>query len=359
MLMRTGVCASALEEISEQAAPPYAKIIHDTIAEFLAAHGLLVMSNPKEILDLVKLATASPTIGLGARQTWSVVIQELRKQGRIQVLDPGSPHSLAEITTSGQLCQTWTGNEAPTIAMVPDALLRQIFPATAGTVRDPSTGVVLANPSDFLESLPVQGLKTLLEESRLPLGTTRKSYWDGVLGPLAKASKEITIFDRYLFSELVRRSQLPPSPTEPNEALVWILRLMDTHGNSGLVVRLLAGTAAVPQSGNAQQPVSAQQAAQLLRSAWNRASGGAIARVEVIMGPWYQGGMPMPHDRHVRFGGNRAISVPAGFDRLKKPTIEDSAGMAWHYHWKVKAVDPLIASERILESGPSTSMVTL
>lgn len=354
MLMRMGVCAPAVEEISEHAAPPYAKIIHAAVTEFLAAHGQLVMSNQTEILDLVKLATTSPHLGLGARQAWSVVIQEMRKQGRIQVLDPGSPHSLAEITTAQQLSQTWTGNEAPVVAMVPDALLRLIFPTNAGTVRDPSSGVVLANPAEFLESVPVQGLKTLLAESRLPLGATRKEYWDGVLGPLAKASREIAIFDRYLFSELTRRSQMPPSPTDPNEALVWILRMLDNHCKDGIVVRLFSATA-----DNGQHPVSVRHAAQLLRAAWARTSSGSIARVEIVMGPWKQRGQKMPHDRHIRFGENRAISLPAGLDMLKTPAVEDGSGMAWTYHWKAPAVNPLIVSERQLQTGPLTSQCLL
>lgn len=359
MILRLGVCAPAIEEISEQTGAAYARIVHTTLAEFLAAHGHLVMSNSKEMLDIVRLANASPSVDPSARRIWSILIQELRKQGRIQVLVPGSACSLAEISYAAQLADTWSVEDAPKIAMVPNALLKQIFPGAGGKVTDPSTGVMLANPAEFLDSEPVQQLKILRDESRLPFGATRKSFWELVLAPLVGSSKVITIYDRYLFSELTRRGQFLPSPTQPNEALVWILRLLDSQAPDGLVVRLFAGTEGPPQRGPAQHPDSAHQALEILSKAWARPNAGAISRVEILAGPWKQRGKLMPHDRHIRFGENRAISIPAGLDRLKAPTVQETAGMAWKYHWSTQSVAPLISTEKELESGHFTDRVVL
>jgi hypothetical protein len=198
----------------------------------------------------------------------------------------------------------------------------------------------------------------LREEARLPFGGTRDEYWQKVLGPLAKTSKEVTIFDRYLFSELMRRRQFQ-GRQQPEEALIWLLQMLDAHGSDGLVVQLFAATLSPNQRGRAQHPASAQQAAELVQRSWNRSSSGSIARVEVIAGDWRQAGSAMPHDRHMRFGGNRAVSISAGFDRLKSQTIQDSAGMAWQYHWTSSSVAPLVASERELEAGSGTSRIVL
>lgn len=354
MLMKVGLCASAIEEISEKAGPQYAKIVHAAVAEFFAAHGQLVMSNKSEIQDVVRLATASSSLEPGARQAWSLVIQELYKQGRIRVPDPGARHSLAEISTTGQLSETWTAADMPVLAMVPEVLIRNLFPSTLGTVTDPSTGILLASSADFLDSEPIRGLKELLAESRLPLGATRKEYWERVLNPLVQTSKQVTIFDRYLFSELLRRSQTSSSPNEPDEALVWIMRMLDKYGNDGIVVRLFGATAS-----NGQHPDSVEHAARLLRAAWVRSTPGAIAQVDLVAGPWKQRGKKMAHDRHLRFGGTRAISLPAGLDMLKAPVIVDEVGMEWNYKWKAPGIAPLIASERQLESAPFTGVSVL
>lgn len=358
MLVKVGVCAPAIEEISEQAGVAYAKVIHAALAEFLAAHGNLVISNSREMLDLVRLARASELVDQRARRIWSVLIQELRKQGRIQVLNPGSQFSLAEISTAAQLAGTWPAHQVPEAAMVPSSFLKLLFPDAPGTVKDPSTGVILANPAEFLESEPIQRLRTLREESRVPFGQTRKSFWQFVLNPLAQSSKEVTIYDRYLFSEITKRDQSFPTPGQPHEALVWLLRMLDDSARNGLVVRLFAATAA-PHHGSAQHPVSAQQALEILKKFWVRPPRGAISRVEIVAGPWKQNGKLMPHDRHIRFSENRAISIPAGLDRLKAATIEDTAGMAWKYHWSTATVAPLISSEKELESGHLTKQVVL
>lgn len=357
--MKLGVCAPAVEEISNQAGAAYAKLVHTTVVEFLAAHGYLVISNSKEMLDLVHLVQASESVDRSARRIWSILLQELRKQGRIRVLDPGASCSLDEICTLGQLAGRWPAQEAPELVMVPSTLLQMLFPDASGKVVDPSSGVMLANPAEFLDSEPVQRVKMLRDESRLLFGETRKSFWELVLGPLAKSSKEVSIFDRYLFSELTRRSQVPSTPGQPHEALVWLLRLLNAQGRDGLVVRLFAGTADLPQYGRAQQPDTVQRARDMLDKAWLRPGNGAISSVEIIAGPWKQGGRLMPHDRHIRFGENRAISIPAGLDRLRAPAVEETAGMAWKYHWSNSTVAPLILSEKELQTGYLTNTVTL
>ncbi len=359
MITRLGICAPAVEEISLQAGAPYANIIHKAVAEFLAAHGHLVMSNSREMLDLVRVATKSPVIDQRARQIWSVLIQELRKQGRIQVLEPGSEHTLDEITAAVQLADSWSLQEAPELALIPSTVIRLLFPAAENRIIDPSTGVLLTSPAEFLESEPVQRLKTLRDESRLGFGETRSSFWQRVLKPLVASSREVNIYDRYLFSELMRRSQLPPSPTQAPEALVWLLRQLDAEAPDGLVVRLFAGTAVPPQYGSAQHPDSVECAHRILVNSWVRLTHGAVGRVEILAGDWKQRGVLMPHDRHIRFSESRAISIPAGLDRLKAPTITETAGMAWRYHWTSSTVAPFVASEKELESGSFTNQVVL
>ncbi|WP_146116629.1 MULTISPECIES: hypothetical protein [unclassified Arthrobacter] len=359
MITRLGICGSAVEEISVQAGGPYANIIHKALAEFLAAHGHLVMGNSREMLELVRVANRSPLVDQRARQIWSILIQEMRKQRRIQVLEPGSDHTLSEISTAVQLANSWPDQEAPEIAMIPSAIIRLLFPAEESGITDPGTGVLLTSPAEFLESEPVQRLKTLRHDSRLSFGETRISFWQRVLKPLVASSREINIYDRYLFSELMRRSQLPPSPTQAPEALVWLLRQLDAEAPDGLVVRLFGGTAAPPQYGSAQHPDSAECAHRILVNSWVRSTHGAVARVEILAGDWKQRGVLMPHDRHIRFSESRAISIPAGLDRLKAPTVTETAGMAWRYHWTSSTVAPFVASEKELEAGSLTNQVVL
>ena len=53
-----------------------------------------------------------------------------------------------------------------------------------------------------------------------------------------------------------------------------------------------------------------------------------------------------------------AVEVPAGFDRLSMPEVEDHDGVKMNYRWLAKHLGPLVTAETRVELDDSSATAT-
>ncbi|WP_157514964.1 hypothetical protein [Nocardioides sp. J54] len=166
--------------------------------------------------------------------------------------------------------------------------------------------LALATAADQCSS--VQGVKRLRRETVIPKDTSESVLWSTYFSSLGRVSTEVNIFDRYLFSGLIRTDRRRRTDVR---YLQWFLNSLDRDLPSRSTVNLFAWTGqkvADTHRDPTARPYSVDDIANAIRGLdrWDRPG-----RLHLYL---WDG---LHHDRHLRFSSGHAIMPQQGLDQLQ------------------------------------------
>ncbi|MCW3159471.1 hypothetical protein [Micropruina sonneratiae] len=165
----------------------------------------------------------------------------------------------------------------------------------------------LTLPSAIDECETITSLRTLREATVIQAGTNRTEIWARYFSPLARLSTEVSISDRYLFSGLLVRRQLPESA----EYLIWLLDSLDRDLPPSAKVSIYAYNGAKLAKDSTKkeaEPFGIEEVAKVLRrlNHWNRPGQLHVFLTDTLS-----------HPRTINFNCGHALRADAGFDHFK------------------------------------------
>ena len=347
MIARLSVAPESIRDLGGQLPPIAAKAQHETFLRAVEAHGLLVVANADEEQDLVREARQLGADPPGAKERWLMALTELKKRKRVRYITPPIESGLDTVEGIGALRKGWGGRAQ--VAVLASDHAAAIGVQRSGLLMDHESKLEIAAApvAAYCETLNL--LRDLAEQGELAHGAPRNDFWRQVLMPLAVLSRRVVVLDQYLFGEVTwHHTNLPRSRDWQPEVVVWLLNWLDRTLPNQAQVTLIGGC------GGDRGPRNAADAAAMIRDVWRPNAEGRLGKVEVVAGPWRQGEIRMPHDRHVRFSVGGAIKSLPGFDRLGRTTVQDLDGMGWQYRWKAASLAELHAAEtRVMRGSQS------
>lgn len=286
-----------------------ARLEHKRLAECVLEYGLLGLLGPKDAKDLcAAMRGLADQLGY---DFWRPLIRAIDSSGP-GVFRAHPPHdrSVHDYTLAGDLEQLQTVVDL--IALGASDRAPGLTPAVATALYDEhghasfANGPEVALSSAVDQSETVHHLKALHRETVIPAGSLRDAVWDTYFRPLARVSTEVNIFDRFLFSGLVKRRGFNGS----DSLLRWLLRSLDRDLPPGATVNLFARSGdrvARENHDQSAKPYSvADISAAVKRCGWQR-----NGRLHLYIDD------ALHHDRHVRFSCGHAIMPQGGFDQLR------------------------------------------
>ncbi len=326
------------------------KVLHNNLLEAIAAHGYLVFANNEEAAAFVQAIRKHKSLPPGMADKWATFLPELLKQGRMSPIAPPGENPISHVRELGELQQGWKGNLDVAVLCNANATAIGISDDD-GILDDTNSHVELATFGATPHTRAVAHYRELAETAVLPYNADRDTFWNDVLRPVATASKRATILDGYLLTSLWNKEDnLPRSRSWVTEHVAWMLDHLDSIMRAGSEVELIC----------AYEPhklhYNADASADLIRDWWGPTSAGRLSKVTLTLIERQKG---FTHDRHIRFSTGVAITVAAGFDRLRSPRVGDEDGMAWAYKWRRDAISGLRDREDRAKSFTPRQTVTV
>ncbi len=170
--------------------------------------------------------------------------------------------------------------------------------------------------------------------------------WRQLFAPLAKTSKEVFLFDKYLFSRLFEVA---------DEHLTWMLGKLDETMPRGSKVHLVAARGTPGEYGADRVPRDAREAESKLREYLPQALKN-IGEIEVVLAPSVRA-RDMHHDRHIRFSSGAGVELPAGFDRLQDRTLGENFGFS--YRSSLETLRELLGREQAVRGVKGAHVFTV
>ena len=287
-----------------------ARLEHKRLAETVLECGLLGVLGPTDA-DALGGALKRLADQLGY-DFWRPLMRAIDSAGSgVFRADPPHGRSVHDYTMAGELEQLQpvidllvlgsAGDRAPGLAPTIERALYDDH-GCASFAEGPE--VALSSAIDQSET--VHRLKALHRETVIPAGVLRNAVWDTYFRPLARVSSEVNIFDRFLFSGLIKRRGFNGS----DSLLRWLLRSLDRDLPPDAVVNLFARSGDRVARENHDQtamPYSvADISAAVKRSGWQR-DGQLHLYIDDAL----------HHDRHLRFSCGHAIMPQGGLDQLR------------------------------------------
>ncbi|WP_417503690.1 hypothetical protein [Microbacterium sp.] len=309
MIINVGLSPNSVVDLGSLKQGSTAPALQATLAEWLQSHGAVLMSSKAEAQALIQTVKNGVDLTESERHRWRELLYWLQRGGRLTVAQP----ELTPLEDSRDLNDAPGSLHRPYLAVVSNETFGHLHP-------DSDEGIV-TYPGDLdIATSGAATLSPLFERAKLTAnvdvykpGRSREEVWNEVLRPLAIRTKQVTIFDPYVFSEMYRRDDVSDSSSEHLE---WLLAKLNSTAPQGTMVKIFGwrkGTrSAVRPSG-----ASPSQIAQLLRQRWSEAPN-RVTGVELITLP---AGQRFPHDRHIMFGDTTGLELPSGLDRLAQPTL--------------------------------------
>lgn len=326
------------------------KVLHNNLLEMIAAHGYIVFANNEEAQAFIKAIRNHKSLPPGMVEKWATFLPELYKQGRMSLISPTGDNPISRLRELDELQQGWKGNLDVAVLCAANAAAIGISDED-GILDDTTSHVELATFGATPHTRTVARYRELADTAVVPYKAPRDQFWNDVLRPVATASKKATILDGYLLTSLWNNEdKLPRSRSWGPEHVAWMLDHLDSTMKRGAEVELIC----------AYEPhklhFDAEASADIIRDWWVPAAPGRLAKVTVTLIERQKG---FTHDRHIRFSTGVAITVPAGFDRLRSPNLWDQDGMAWAYKWRRDAINGLREREERAKSFSPRQTVTV
>lgn len=288
-----------------------ARIEHKRLAESVLEYGLLGVLGPS---DADKLSAAMERLaGQLGYDFWRPLMRAIDSAGP-GVFRARPPHnrSVHDYAVAGDLEQLRAVVDLLVLADSSDRT-PGLTPTVERALYDDdgfasfANGPELALASAVDQSQTVHRVKALQRETIIPAGTLRNAVWDTYFRPLARVSTEVNIFDRFLFSGLLKTSKFNGNAS----LLLWLLSSLDRDLPRSATVNLFARSGdrvAAENHDKTAQPYSVgniSDAVKKLRG-WKR-----DGRLHLYLDD------SLDHDRHFRFSCGHAIMSQGGFDRLR------------------------------------------
>lgn len=343
MLLNVHISPSVITETSQSAAQFAAPALQRELVELLLRHGVLRFTSGAEA-GLWIDSLSKPELSPAEKKQWQQLLLTLKQQGRLSAADPALVEDPEGAGSIGDL--QGFRQAAPLLSILGTETYRKLFPAAVAGRSEAFPGVEIAVAGSVSESKQYRALMNLVEVGSFPSGTQRVEVWNRLLGPLSSVSKEITIFDKYLFSRLFETA---------DEQVTWLLAQMDRVVPVGTVVKLYAARGTPGAYGSEQVPSDHREAEARLREYLPKAFE-RIGSVEIFLAESGRA-RHMHHDRHIRFGSGGAVELPAGFDRLEPARLREDFGFT--YRSSAAAVSGLAAREQAVRGGRGTHVVKI
>ncbi|MGO4342874.1 hypothetical protein [Pedococcus sp. 2YAF34] len=342
MIARIALSPGSLNDLSVGEDIEATEALHELLLKAMQSHGALVLGTGADGTALLDQIRSQPP---AVRKRWEVVMSTLASSRRLVRRQPPCEVPLYEIAELAQMRQLWT-DQADVIVVDGNRAQQYGIAEPPNRLSDRPSALELATGRAARRSETIENFQALAERANHEQGAAREQFWREVLEPMARLSNEVVVLDRYLFRQLVQQDT-GRRPAQP-EHVQWLAEKLDATMLPGSRVVLLADDEAPADRSRMAPPrqVSAGELADTLRRAGGNRPWRRLEQVKIVVGPWRQRGSLLPHDRHIRFNINAAISIPQGFSRLSAPVIEDEDGLNWHYRHGASAVSPLVAAER-------------
>lgn len=357
MLLNVNVTAEALAETSRAEAKFNAPALQRQIQELLYRHGILHFPSKADALEVLDYLKSEELTAAEATH-WKKLLAALQKQGRLTAADP----AVLEKTSATESASDLEPLEhlAPLVSLVGTPLYERLFPAAiSGTTRT-SAGVEVATPGSVSEVRDYQRLRLLAETGNYPAGTTRERVWEELLAPLAKVSREVVIFDTYLFVQLSywaeaadRRAGGAALPED--EHLRWLLTRLDAEALPGTTVKLI-GARGIPGDFRGDRVPGSAAALRHLVEENLPNSFSRLGPVEAWFAPSTRA-RDIHHDRHIRFSAGAGVEVAAGFDRFAYPKLRENTGFTYRY--QTASLDELHRREDAVQNNRDSYLFEL
>ena len=304
----------------------------------LRAHGRILLASRQEFGRLMEILKDPGLLSAGEQARWTALLGSLRTDGRMALLDPTAPEGIDEFGRLQHIENTVDHLRAAAVisrdsfaALAPEAV-------RGDTTTEGGLGVAIASAaSDLAAFASAQAHSGRLTFSG---GTARDDVWKALFAPVASHSRRVVVHDRYLLKALVNHHRSHDSSVEH---LVWFLRRLDGAAQPGTRVKLYAAAELVGFCTNAAEVKEA------LDTRWPNRSG----KLEAIELHLIDHARDQHHDRHIRFGESIGFDLPAGMDRLSKPSLDIDSGFSYHHLWSSGAIADLRNRETLtISKGP-------
>jgi hypothetical protein len=304
---------------------------HSHFCDTLRTYGVLVVGSASEERALGAAIVEVERRSREAGQIWREIFKLFANSGRARLRQPPCDRCLQEVETLDVLRAEWQPHTD--VLVLTSAQAERVGVDASEVSHIDSSGLDLVPAGRAVHAQTLRRLRDLRDDGFLPRGTPRQWFWEQVLRPIAAESREITIYDRYLYGRLAQRRRDAPSSdsTEP-EHVIWLLEQLDTLDPSmALHVKLMGSFNGRPNPGEeGRAPTSGQDAGALVGTYWTP-TGGGIKELNVIAANFASS---LPHARHLRSNLGVGITMEAGWDRFARDTITDRDGVEWMYRWK-------------------------
>lgn len=287
------------------------------LAETILTFGRIMRTGEKDLAEFEQAVRAlSNHLGV---DFWGPVLRAMNDQGLpVCRLEPQMSKSTGDLCADGTMLELEglvdlivAGERAQRSPNLSSDQIVALYERDGFTRLHDSLEVALPDAIDQCST--VVRLKKLREAGVIKAQTNREAIRE-FCAPLAEASTEVNVFDRYLFSGLKKwrrrwgqwEQQDPSAPY-----LLWLLNSLDKHLPSSAVINLfgLTGEAvdrSKPPGVRTQYTIGDIGACLKGLERWNRPEKLNVFLVDRL-----------DHDRHLRFSCGHAIKADAGFDRLK------------------------------------------
>lgn len=343
MLLNVHIAPSVIEETSQSTAQFAAPALRRELVELLLRHGVLRFTSGREA-GLWIDSLSRPDLSPAEKKQWQQLLLTLKQQGRLSAADPALVDDPEGAGAVGDL--QGFQQAAPLLSVLGTNTYRKIFPTARAGRSEAFPGVEIAVAGSVSESQQYRALLNLVEAGSFPRGTPRVEVWNRLLGPLSSVSKEIVIFDKYLFSRLFETA---------DEQVTWLLAQLDRVVPEGAVVKLYAARGTPGAYGSEQVPADHREAEARLREYLPK-SFQRIGALEIVLAESGRA-RHMHHDRYIRFGSAAAVELPSGFDRLEPTRLREDFGFT--YRSAAAAVSGLASREQVVRGGRGTHLVTI
>ncbi len=350
--MRTRLAIASTALVCADLPLRYANLLHRTLLRVVNAHGRLVFSDDADVDEFLKAIKSEPTLPPDSRKAWGETLASLYHQKRITVRrDEPNVRAVAHVAALEELVSEWALHAD--VAVIAEAACDVLGVPEVGIRSDPDAAPEIATAVAVEETRAIRRLQALLANPRAPRGSDREALWHEVFEPLAEGSTSAVVLDHYLFGRAWDLSARDFLTRQRAEHVTWLLRRLDTAMAPGATVRLIG------ECPRRHPRADAAGTAQLLKAMWQPPTSGRLGNVEAVVTEQDLVSR-FPHDRHIRFSSGAAVTITAGFDRLRDEQLWDRDGTAWSYAWHPDALADLAgAEERALTHSASTHAVVL
>ena len=348
MLARLAIDPEALSDTTTPVS--MTKFHHNSLLETIAAHGSIVFANNDEARAFVQAIKHQHAFPPGMAEKWSNLLPELHKLGRVRLMVPPGDQPISQVRALDALQHGWKGNLD--IAVLGNSGASAIgISEDKGILEDIDSQVEIATVVATPHTRTVTHYRELADIAILPHRAERETFWDEVLRPIATASKAASVLDGYLLTRLWdKEDNLPMSRSRDAGHVEWILDHLDSTMRPGSELELICAY------DRNKSHYTADESADVIRDSWSPLSHGRLTKVTLTLVERQKG---FTHDRHIRFSTGVAITLPAGFDRLRAARVWDQDGMAWNYKWRPDAIKGLRDREERAKSFTPRKTVTV